>query len=277
MKPSLTSSKFPVSGRQEIVLCPLRISALIFVLCAIITAGCVSGMLRGKTASQIDPKPTPNPGLLKPTIAEESEKDQVKSSPVRKEAESKESVSTEDGFRKEQNGTTKSSAKDSSTNARSDGDPSAKGFSPPADSASQVARASNPARRQLGRGSDSTTASTSESVDLPKPIDPDEPIKRHDHSKYKELIKNKAVELVKEQADSDHAVMCKDNLTDEWSLVLYYPKERSYIYATYLWDEIDEQWRRAFVSDKLPLSNWQTHLRHESSGKECTTLKRARR
>ncbi len=273
---SLTSSKCAVSPCREVALLGLRMSAMILVICAVIAGGCVPRMLSGKTEPQTEPKTAQKSGLVKPRIDGQSEKNQVASVPVRSEAESDKRSSTEDNVRKESSGAARPSDKDSGTKARSESDSSGTATSSPTGPTAQAANVSNAARREVSSGPvPATSTSTTETSDPSKPPDPDEPIKRHDHSRYTELIKNKAMELVKQQPDSDHALLCKDAVTDQWSLVLHYSKERVYTFATYLWDEIDEKWQRAFVSDKRPLSGWQSHLRYQSSGKECRTLKRA--
>ena len=61
-----------------------------------------------------------------------------------------------------------------------------------------------------------------------------------------ELMKNKAIDLVNSEKECDQAIICKDMITDQWSLTLYYMKEKTYKFVTYVWDEIDDNWQKSF-------------------------------
>ncbi len=139
---------------------------------------------------------------------------------------------------------------------------------------SEKKEVSDPARRIVARAETSTAASD---VDNTGEAKANEPFKRHDHTKYLEIIKNKAVDLVNSDQESTYAAICKDMITDQWSLAFYYTQEKTYKYVTYIWDEIDEKWQKSFVSDKRPISGMEKHLKYSSSGKDCKVLKKTRR
>jgi len=104
----------------------------------------------------------------------------------------------------------------------------------------------------------------------------DTPFKRHDHAKYMEKIKNKAIDWLNKEKDVSYARLCKDSTTDEWSLWIYRTEGKAYRFVTYVWDEVDEKWKESFKSDKLPISGWQHHLRFSTGGKDCRVLKEKR-
>ncbi|MGO9120917.1 MAG: hypothetical protein ACLQPD_25320 [Desulfomonilaceae bacterium] len=133
---------------------------------------------------------------------------------------------------------------------------------------------SDPARRIAARAENSTVASETDDAGEAKSK---EPFKRHDHTKYLEIIKNKAVDLVNSDKESAYAAICKDMITDQWSLAFYYIQEKTYKFIIYVWDEIDDKWQKSFVSDKQPISSLEKHLKYSSSGKDCKVLKKIRR
>jgi hypothetical protein len=97
--------------------------------------------------------------------------------------------------------------------------------------------------------------------------------KKHDHSKYISLIRGKAIDQVNKEKDVVLARICRNTTTEEWSLTLYRKRKRTYSFASYVWDEIDEKFEQAFVSDQRPISGWKQHLQFMSSDKECMVLK----
>jgi len=99
--------------------------------------------------------------------------------------------------------------------------------------------------------------------------------KKHDHSKYTATIRGKAIDQVNKEKDVALARLCRDSTTEEWSLTLYRKRQQTYSFVNYVWDEIDEKWEQAFVSDQRPISGWKQHLDFSSSGKDCVGLKGA--
>ena len=142
------------------------------------------------------------------------------------------------------------------------------------DSGLEKRQTSDPARR-IAANTESSGAS-SEASDASE-AKSEGAFKRHDHAKYLEMIKNKAVDLVNSDKESDYAAICKDMITDQWSLILYYVREKTYTFTTYAWDEIDDNWQKSFASNKRQLTGLQKHLKYSSSGKECKVLKKAKR
>jgi hypothetical protein len=97
--------------------------------------------------------------------------------------------------------------------------------------------------------------------------------KKHDHAKYSEKIKNKAIDEVNKEATCKYARLCRDTITQEWGLSLYYFQESTYVMVTYVWDEIDEKWKKTFTSERSPVSGWKRHLEFSAGSKECRPLK----
>lgn len=104
----------------------------------------------------------------------------------------------------------------------------------------------------------------------------DLPFKKHDHVKYMQKVKNKAIDQVNKEKDVTYARLCRDTTTDEWSLWIYRSEEKAYRFVTYIWDEVDEKWAESFKSDKRPSSGLQHHLKFSTDGKDCIDLKKRR-
>jgi len=102
---------------------------------------------------------------------------------------------------------------------------------------------------------------------------PDFSFRKHDHSKYVVLIRNKAIDRVNKEKNADLARLCRDRTTDQWSLTIYRRAEKLYSFVYLVWDEIDEKWEESYSADKRPLSGWKQHLDFSASGKECKVLK----
>ncbi|MDQ1238679.1 MAG: hypothetical protein QG577_864 [Thermodesulfobacteriota bacterium] len=98
-------------------------------------------------------------------------------------------------------------------------------------------------------------------------------LRKHDHSKYVTTIRHKAIDMVNKETDCDVARLCRDSLTDEWSLALYFKAAASYFCVIYTWDEIEGRWEKSFTSEKRPLSGMKKHLAFSSAGKSCRALK----
>jgi len=96
---------------------------------------------------------------------------------------------------------------------------------------------------------------------------------KHDHSKYATAIRHKAIDMLNRQTDCDVARLCRDSLTEEWSLVLYFKTGPSYYYVMHAWDEIEGKWAQSFVSEKSPISGMKKHLAFSAAGKTCKVLK----
>ncbi|MGO9571084.1 MAG: hypothetical protein ACLP5H_26465 [Desulfomonilaceae bacterium] len=101
----------------------------------------------------------------------------------------------------------------------------------------------------------------------------DLPFKKHDHVKYMQRIKNKAIDRVNKESEASYARLCRDSTTDEWSLWIYRVEGKAYRFVTYTWDEVDEKWEESFKSNKQPISGLQHHLKFSTDGKDCKVLK----
>lgn len=96
---------------------------------------------------------------------------------------------------------------------------------------------------------------------------------KHDHAKYVSSIKNKAIDRLNKHENATNATLCKNQTTDQWSLTVYFKSERTYSYITYAWDDIDQDWKKIFTADRLPISKWREHMRYSNQDKECSVLK----
>ncbi len=101
----------------------------------------------------------------------------------------------------------------------------------------------------------------------------DLPFQRHDHKKYMQRIKNKAIEQLNKEKDVTYARLCTDSTTDEWSLWLYRFEGKVYRIATYTWDPVDEGWKESLKPDKQSIAGLRHHLKFTSDGKKCDDLK----
>jgi len=100
--------------------------------------------------------------------------------------------------------------------------------------------------------------------------------KKHDHVKYLRLITNKAIDRVNEAKDSAHAALCKDSMTEQWSLTIYFRQAKTFSFVVYVWDEVDENWVESLRADKRPLVQWKSRLDYQTSGKDCRLIKEFR-
>ncbi|MDQ7782827.1 MAG: hypothetical protein RDU20_08105 [Desulfomonilaceae bacterium] len=104
----------------------------------------------------------------------------------------------------------------------------------------------------------------------------DEPFKKHDHAEYKKAIKNSAIDTLNKHPDATAARICRDTMTDLWTLAIYSRNRGRLSFVIYFWDEVDGNWERSFESGNVPLKKWNNHLQYSSAGKSCTVLKGAR-
>ncbi|MEW6111313.1 MAG: hypothetical protein AB1664_04215 [Thermodesulfobacteriota bacterium] len=106
-----------------------------------------------------------------------------------------------------------------------------------------------------------------------KPGRADPGIKKHDHAAYKRQLKNKAIDIVNNETKCSLARLCKDYITEEWTLTLFTKGDKTFSFTSHVWDPIAEKWKQTFTSKPRPIKNWATHLRVTSSGWECEVLK----
>ncbi|MBI4964938.1 MAG: hypothetical protein HY913_16815 [Desulfomonile tiedjei] len=97
--------------------------------------------------------------------------------------------------------------------------------------------------------------------------------KKHDHAKYISTIRGKAIDQLNREKAVTLARVCRDTTTEEWSLVIYRKRDKTYSFVSYVWDEIDGKWEEALPSGPRPISGWKHHLDFSSAGKECQVLK----
>ncbi len=101
----------------------------------------------------------------------------------------------------------------------------------------------------------------------------DELFVKPDHNKYRNLIRNRAIDVLNREAPCEFAQLCTNSITGQWSLTMYRKKGKNFVFTVHAWDPIDEKWKEAFVSIPLPLSRWESHLKYAGAGKDCTVLK----
>lgn len=97
--------------------------------------------------------------------------------------------------------------------------------------------------------------------------------KRHDHSGYVGKIKAKAIDLVNKDPEARYARLCRDTVTDQWSLSLYRVHDKFFTFTVYVWDDIDAEFVKSLTSETRPISGWKQHLAFAADAKECTVLK----
>ncbi|MBI5571975.1 MAG: hypothetical protein HY914_18680 [Desulfomonile tiedjei] len=248
------------------------ITLLIVFVCTLRLMGCVPAFLGGKASSKKPENKTERAELMKPQLPEASE-----SSDPKVEADRKPS----------------SAAAESGSPGSSEG----------------VSEASRPSTRDAGAGNQETSAPSerasrdgSEGSDRKgekQPIRPtpseasekpgksgsndaskeaegagkEELFKKHDHEKYVESLKNKAIDQVNRDGKCDYARLCRNSVTDERSLTLYYMDGKTFSFVTYEWDEIDEKWKKDYTSNKWPMSQWEEHLKLAAARQDCTVIK----
>ncbi len=97
--------------------------------------------------------------------------------------------------------------------------------------------------------------------------------KKHDHSKYVNRIKNLAINILNSQSSPFYATLCCDSTTDEWSFTIYFKQSNNFRYNSFIWDPIDDKWEQQYESESKPLTGWKKHVSFVSSGKQCSLLK----
>ncbi len=246
---------------------------ILTICCLIVSAhvcGCTSALLQRQPESPVENKINPKSELVNPKIGEVPENEAAgtrKGNPkISGSAETSSQLASG-------NTSTEAEKRNQLSQVKAERKKPGETQSNP-DSSPEKSEISDPAKRITARADNSNTASE---TDDSGEVKLKEPFKRHDHAKYLEIIKNKALDLVNSDQESDYAAICKDTITDQWSVAFYYIQEKTYKFITYAWDEIDDKWQKSFVSDKRPISGLEKHLKYSSSGKDCKVLKKRRR
>jgi len=242
---------------------PVRILTICCLIASVHLSGCTSALLQGQSGSTVENKLEQKSDLVKPKIAEVPENGAAgtgNGNPKTLGEKPSSQLASKD--------TTAETEKRNQVNQAKEERPK------PEEQESEKKDTSDPARRIAAKSQNSPAGSESDDTGEAKSK---EPFKRHDHAKYIEIIKNKAIDLVNSDKESDYAAICKDMITDQWSLAFYYTQEKTYKFVIYVWDEIDDKWQKSFVSDKRPISTLEKHLKYSSSGKDCKPLKKIRR
>lgn len=122
--------------------------------------------------------------------------------------------------------------------------------------------------------SSSSKSPSDEAVEEPyENIDRKNAFKKHDHVAYVKLIKTKADALIEKQSDCTLARLCRNTISDEWTLQVFTRQTKTFSFVLYSWDEIDEKWEKSADSTTMPIGQWEHHLRFSSACKECTNVK----
>jgi hypothetical protein len=238
---------------------------IVLLVCAVGLAGCASFFKFGKD-KPVEARPNET-GLIHPTIP--AEKIKESEATPSKDAGEKKQDGQEPGSRitvAAAAGTQSKTVPDKkdSPPLLSRAESQTTGTNPPDKSFDEPPKDSEPPAAKKQETSDASGKTPEESDTL---------FKKHDHLKYTRLIHNAAIDIVNKAETAVYARLCKDSTTDDWSLTLYYLHGRTYSFVTYAWDEVDQKWVEAFVSDKRPVSRYQKHLDFSSAGKECKVLK----
>jgi hypothetical protein len=248
----------------------VRILSICCLIASVHVCGCTSALLQRQAESPVGNKIDGKSELVKPKIAEVPENGAAGTRNENPKKSGSEKPSSQHAW---ENSTSESEKQNQPSEIKTERSKPEHPKSNP-DSSPEKSGTSDPAKRIAARTETSPIASETDDAGEAKSK---EPFKRHDHSKYLEIMKNKAVDLVNSDKESDYAAICKDLITDQWSLAFYYTHEKTYKFVTYVWDEIDDKWQKSFVSDKRPISTLEKHLKYSSSGKDCKVLKKTRR
>lgn len=271
--------KEPLCQRRLCVRSVLNWIAIV-ILCSVWLSGCVSILASRKDALSSEKKVAAEKGLIKPRMADSLDPMAAKTAESSDKRKSDGKQAPSNPFR-----TDEKPAAIAKTIASLDQRDVDKSPSP-----GKKTAASTKSPREL---SDDALPAKRESVQLqsevpPKPTGSKKAItssgvktkdsdgkgfEKHDHSKYISAIRGKAIDQVNKERDVVLAKICRNTTTEEWSLTLYRKKQRTYSFVSYVWDEIDEKFEQAFVSDQRPISGWKQHLEFSSSDKECAVLK----
>ena len=248
------------------------ITFLIVLACTLRLTGCVPAFLGGKDSSKKSDKKTERAELLKPQVTEASESPTAKvagDQPSPNPAAEADSASRPGGAMEE--------SRPSTREARA-GTP---GTSTPPDQATGDSRGASGRQEKKeppppAPPESSEKKGKSESDDSSKDAtktDNEELFKKHDHEKYLASVRNKAIDQVNKDGKCDYARLCRNSLTDEKSLTLYYLDGKTFSFVTYEWDEIDEKWKKDYTSNKWPMSQWEEHLKLAAARQDCSVIK----
>lgn len=217
-------------------------------------------------------KPSQPAGLIKPTLSESSDSSQISSlgsgeGKTPKVLDPASAASLEPGGSKTPLGQSQSARSKGSRSAKESREfdrPEEEDSEVPVETEKSRPGPDNVAMEGKGHSKGQSMAALDEKTDS---------LRKHDHSKYVTTIRHKAIDMVNKETDCDVARLCRDSLTDEWSLALYFKAAASYFCVIYTWDEIEGRWEKSFTSEKRPLSGMKKHLAFSSAGKSCRALK----
>jgi len=274
-----------------------KLAVLIF--CSVWLAGCVSALTQKLGGSRTDETPKAKAGLVKPQMAGNSEAQTPsdKSDGSRPPADKQPNPAKSDGVEtaKAMQAQEKSADDNAQTQAKTrnlkekNRNPSVPGERAEDESSlpsSQEIRNSfrglspDPAEKQRGAvsgkrksGADALSDSDATKDALDEKEGDAPALQKHDHAKYVQYIRSKAIDQVNKEKDVTLARICRDSTTEEWTLTMYQRRQPNYSFVTYMWDEVDGKWERAFSSGTRPISGWKQHLDFASAGKDCKVLK----
>ena len=269
--------KEPPSRRPLYVGCFLNCIA-IALLCTVWLSGCVSILAGRKDTVSPEKKVAEEKGLIKPRMADSLDPMAAKPTEGRDKNKSDGSQAPSDHFQNDEKPAEIAKAV-AAVNGRNvdESPPAGKKTASSAKSLRELSDEALPAKRESAQSlvtpksaeSKKATASSDNETKDGDGIG----FKKHDHSKYVSAIRGKAINQVNKERDVVLAMICRNTTTEEWSLTLYRKRQRTYSFVSYVWDEIDEKFEQAFVSDQRPISGWKQHLEFSSSDKECAVLK----
>ncbi len=255
----------------------ILIAVRIFVLSAIILAGCVPTLFRtAKTAAENTETKKQESTLIKPRLAQQTAGSEQ--APFNNNQNSLNEVRADDKLISK--GHDESSSLDVSTADRKESTSRSK---------SESSNNKDKAPRRLIGVEKGKVPPESEQIKGDKPSDvkivaPEDAdwmlsderkpkFKKHNHSKYVKRIKDLAMEALHKESDPFYATLCCDSTTDEWSLTIYFKKANNFRYKSLIWDPIDDKWENQYESGNKPLAGWKKHLSFVSADKQCNQLK----
>lgn len=262
-------------------------------VCSVLLAGCVSSLTQRLGISRAEQPPKEKTGLVKPKMsgtqdtespsdkkdAGQASTSQQKSSAKAEDVETANPTRVQDKSASEQEGQGKAKASDARDKTRRASAADEKGQDEASLPSTQEIRNSfrslslDPKDKQTGSGTrkSKSGADAGDSDDDREGDAP--PLQKHDHAKYLQFVRGKAIDMVNKEKNITLARLCRDSTTEEWTLTMYQRHPPNYSFVTYMWDEVDGKWERAFSSGTRPVSGWKQHLDFASSGKDCKVLK----
>ncbi|AFM25605.1 hypothetical protein [Desulfomonile tiedjei] len=237
---------------------------LVALSCCVFLASCVPSILSKKNEASAQQQTPQKGSLLKPQMASSSVEKEIKPTKDAKEERLPEKSASD----------TQNTLIKMDKPVRQESE-TGKSLPPPKEKEKEKEEPSN-----LSTASKKPSSSIPESPN-PKPLeklDEDKnagfapPLSKFDHAEYIKQVRSRAIDLINKEKKCSHAILCRDSLTDEWSVTLFVMKDKTFTRSIYVWDDIDEKWGETY-SDPLPVKELKEALAMATNGKKCEPLK----